>query len=179
VKLVLIGVGAFVLSLVGGTAIRVVTAPPPGPVPAAAHADSSAAETPPAATTEPVTAVSSVKPVPARSDSTPLRPAAPAATRIPAPVADSVADAARVPSAPQVVAAPREAESYKTVAKILSTMKPDDAAQILAQLSDPQVEGILRAAGVRGAAIFMGKLPATRAAAMSRRLMLASAREGK
>src|SRR5204863_9789377 len=97
----------------------------------------------------------------------------------PPSAADSMAAATRTSASPTASAAPRPAESYKTVAKILSGMKPDDAAQILAQLSDPQVEGILRAAGVRGAAIFMGKLPAARAAAMSRRLMIASAMGGK
>jgi flagellar motility protein MotE (MotC chaperone) len=69
------------------------------------------------------------------------------------------------------------ADSCRAIAKILAAMKPADAAKILAHLSDDQVEGILRASGVRQAGILLAQLTPERGAAMSRRLIIR--REGK
>ena len=54
---------------------------------------------------------------------------------------------------------PNDPRSFRNVAKILAGMKPKESAQILAHLSDDQVEGILRASAVRQASMFMAQLP--------------------
>ncbi len=76
---------------------------------------------------------------------------------------------ARVPFA--ATAAAPEPENFTQVSKILSSMKPAEAAKILVYLSDDQVEGILRSLGVRQAAQMLTQLPTERAAALSRRLL--------
>ena len=68
-------------------------------------------------------------------------------------------------------AAAPEPENFTQVSKILSSMKPAEAAKILVYLSDDQVEGILRSLGVRQAAQMLTQLPTERAAALSRRLL--------
>ncbi|HMY26639.1 MAG TPA: hypothetical protein PLJ59_09960 [Solirubrobacterales bacterium] len=57
------------------------------------------------------------------------------------------------------------------MARVLSAMKPPEAAKVLAYLSDDEVEGILRAVGPRQAADFLTNLPKERAATLSRRLL--------
>ena len=64
------------------------------------------------------------------------------------------------------------AQAFKQVARVLSAMKPPEAAKVLAFLSDSEVEGILRAVGPRQAADFMTNLPKERAATLSRRLLV-------
>jgi hypothetical protein len=68
-------------------------------------------------------------------------------------------------------AARREASSYKQLARIFANMKTTDAAKVLAYMSDEEVEGVLRQLGVRPAAGLLAALPKERAAALSRRLL--------
>ena len=64
--------------------------------------------------------------------------------------------------------------SFKQVARIMGNMKASDAAEVLSHLTDAEVEGILRAVGVRKAAELMTQLPESRAAALSRRLLVST-----
>ncbi len=64
-----------------------------------------------------------------------------------------------------------KAAAYKQVARVLSAMKPVEAAKVLAYLSDDEVEGLLRAVGPRQAADFLTNMPKERAADLSRRLL--------
>ncbi len=64
-----------------------------------------------------------------------------------------------------------EAASYKQLARIFANMKTTDAARVLAYMSDEEVEGVLRQLGVRPAAGLLAALPKERAAALSRRLL--------
>ncbi len=97
--------------------------------------------------------------------------------------ADSVAPASSpVPATPRPLATPvavrpgpdpeAKAAAYKQVARVLSAMKPPQAAQVLSQLSDDEVEGILRAVGPRQAADFLANLSVERAGVLSRRLLV-------
>jgi flagellar motility protein MotE (MotC chaperone) len=65
-----------------------------------------------------------------------------------------------------------KAAAYKQVARVLSAMKPVEAAKVLAYLSDEEVEGLLRAVGPRQAADFLTNIPKERAAGLSRRLLV-------
>jgi hypothetical protein len=87
-----------------------------------------------------------------------------------------------VPATPRLAATPvttrpgpdpeATAAAYKQVARVLSAMKPPQAAQVLSQLSDDEVEGILRAVGPRQAADFLANLSVERAGVLSRRLLV-------
>ncbi len=176
-KPILFGLIAFVISAAATTFVRVRT----GSSAVAATADS-------------VRAVRESAPVRsdgARSDSviTDSARAAVAAPRDSVAAHDSTAataaadttrrtDPAGVPLAGPVVprANPADIEAkgqaYKQVARVLSSMKPPEAAKVLALLSDAEVEGILRAVGPRQAADFLTNLPKDRAAALSRRLLV-------
>jgi hypothetical protein len=107
--------------------------------------------------------------------------------------ADEPADG---PSAMQLAAAvPRTAEvvhtatpnaephatpaDYPRLGKILVNMKPAEAAAILAYLADAQVEGVLRSLGPRQAAAMLASIPTERAAQLSRRLLVLPAEEKK
>lgn len=63
------------------------------------------------------------------------------------------------------------AADARLVAKVLGAMKPRDAADILARLTDAEVERILRQLGTRQMAPMLAALPDDRAAALSRRLL--------
>jgi len=63
------------------------------------------------------------------------------------------------------------AAAFKQVARVLAAMKPPQAARVLSQLSDDEVEGILRSVGPRQAADFLTNLPVERAGVLSRRLL--------
>jgi hypothetical protein len=166
-KALLFAVIAFVLSLAGTTATMVKLAPHPG---AAAKPDSPAAEPreadadstrPAAADTSPKTPVPEEYQPQGDSIAAPLaKPAAAGDTR---PAPHPTPGPARDPEA--------KAAAVKQVARVLSAMKPVEAAKVLAFLSDGEVEGILRAVGPRQAADFMTNLPKERAANLSRRLM--------
>lgn len=65
----------------------------------------------------------------------------------------------------------RLAENYQRLARIFSAMKPDEAAPVLAQLDDEQLEGILLAMQGRNAAPILAEMDPQRAAALSRKVL--------
>jgi MgtE intracellular N domain len=168
-KPILFGVLSFVFSLGGTTAVMVKLAPGSAPAPVAGAPDSTSAGRPGA------------------MDSTALPPADSSAAkqdssagkgRTVAPLGAKAEDSGSEPTGLKPVAAARPAVdpvarsgAIKQVARVLSAMKPAEAAKVLAYLSDAEVEGILRAVGPRQAADFMTNLPKERAANLSRRLM--------
>lgn len=151
---------AFFVSL-GGTTGYLVTSYTPPVVPVdtlAVQGDSSRADTAHAdtATAGPKAAEVHDGAVPTIAGA-PVRP--PAALPPTAPSVGSTAD----PIA--------KAGAYKQVARVLSAMKPPEAAKVIAFLSDDEVEGLLRSVGPRQAADFLTNIPKERAALLSRRLL--------
>lgn len=65
----------------------------------------------------------------------------------------------------------RMTERYQRLARIFSAMKPDEAAPVLAQLDDAQLEGILLAMQGRNAAPILAEMDPERAAALSRKVL--------
>ena len=173
---VIAAVGAFVLSLAGSTAFVVLRAPAPAQKPPAAAKAPAAA---PARSASPAPAApapfadSVAKPrvnaAVVASSSSAAAPVVTPATPVP------TASAARVtPAAPPPVArlaTPQTPADYAQVAKMLTSMKPAGATEIMSRLNDDQVEGILRALGIRQASTLLALFPGERAAALSRRLM--------
>lgn len=171
-KQILIMVAAFAVGLGISTVVVLKRAPKAPPAPAHSAADSTAKPT----------AADSAGKHPADStahDSAQVKidstvrhesnvPAASAA--VTAPAGTEAATSSHPDSAPAVKL--DKARAFKEVARIFSSMKPAEAAQVLAFLSDTEVEGILRAVGPRQAADFMSNLPKERAAALSRRLLV-------
>lgn len=87
-------------------------------------------------------------------------------------------DPASVTATPVVQAPPpdpdsiaRMTERYQRLARIFSAMKPDEAAPVLAQLDDAQLEGILLAMQGRNAAPILAEMDPERAAALSRKVL--------
>ena len=157
-KLILMAVGAFVLGLGGSTAAVVMTAPAKH----AAAADSSAVHG---------------APVTADSAATHTATAAPAAVPAtpPQPPSESTIAQGLAHEDSRTTASTASMESpagYRQVARVLSSMKPADAAKIAAFLTDDQVEGILGQLGVRQAASLLTQLPTERAASLSKRIMI-------
>jgi hypothetical protein len=105
-------------------------------------------------------------------------PTTEAATPIGAPVTPPVSPVAAAHAASSEVDPAGKAQAYKSVARIFASMKPTEAAQVLALLNDSEVEGILRAVGPKQAADFLINLPKERAAALSRRLLVPRADSG-
>jgi len=166
-KLILIGIACFAVGLGASTMVMLKRAPRPAPHPAA----DSSAKVAPADSAKLHPADSAAKDSAHAKLDTTVRhastiPATSAATvpAVPAPVP------AHPDSAPVVKL--EKLRDFKAVARIFSSMKPTEAAQVLAFLSDTEVEGILRAVGPRQAADFMSNLPKERAAALSRRLLV-------
>jgi hypothetical protein len=99
-------------------------------------------------------------------------PQASETTAVVVPASASPGSAApSAPSAPSVSLAspPRD---FARLAKLLSAMPAPQAAELLGFLDDGDVEGVLRALGLRQAAGILGALPKPRAAIMSRRLLM-------
>jgi hypothetical protein len=170
-KLVIVGVVTFLVSLGGTTGALVMKARKAQPAGAdsVAHHDSTA------------TPADSM-PIHVAAEPHDTAGAAPLADpSLPATHHDSVAHSGDVaaqvdtakPSGPvQTVLAAKPAEpSYKQLARIFANMKTTDAAKVLAYMSDEEVEGVLRQLGVRPAAGLLAALPKERAAALSRRLL--------
>jgi hypothetical protein len=161
VKQAMIGaVLGFFLSL-GGTTGYLVKSYKPPVAPAdtvavkgdSAHADSAHADTSNSGAQAAVvhdTTLPAIAGAPVRSNAVvgPTRPAV-------GPIADPIATAG----------------AYKQVARVLSAMKPPEAAKVIAFLSDDEVEGLLRSVGPRQAADFLTNIPKERAALLSRRLL--------
>ena len=113
-----------------------------------------------------------------RRDSTRARVVADSAPPTPARIAVVLKPVAvPTPSGPAPVDPEDRAAAYKQVARVLSAMKPPEAAKVLLLLSDDEVEGILRSVGPRQAADFLTNLPKERAAQLSRRLLVPKAKD--
>lgn len=183
-RLVIMGVAAFLVSLGGTTGALVMKArkAPPAAADSAAHHDSTGAHADSAAghvAAEPhdTTGAAPVAdpaqtaihhdsaahrdtPAPGDTASSSGANQSVLASKPPAPAGGGSAEAARL-----------EAASYKQLARIFANMKTTDAAKVLAFMSDDEVEGVLRQLGVRPAAGLLAALPKERAAALSRRLL--------
>jgi hypothetical protein len=173
---------AFVVGLAGGTGVGVMTAPKPAAV---AAADSTKAGAGRGATGHEagtaydaaVASASGQAPVPVTSDSAGAHDAGYEAASGAHEASDAPAEVGPVAlqSLPRELVAgatkTHAPEDFQQVARILTTMKPTDAAKILAFLGDDHVEGIIRAVGPRQAAVLMVQIPAQRAALLSRRLI--------
>ena len=107
-----------------------------------------------------------------------VTPTTEAATPITAALPLPVSPIAAAHAASSAVDPAGKAQAYKSVARIFASMKPTEAAQVLALLTDSEVEGILRAVGPKQAADFLINLPKERAAALSRRLLVPKADSG-
>jgi hypothetical protein len=190
-RLVLFGVVAFVLGAAGGTGFAVLRAP----AKPAAHPAASDSTLAPAGR---VAANADGETNGAPTDSSdaagaPVRPgesvaaAAPANSGTASPPTSAAPGGVRPATAEAPVGAGGDrvavgtlmspdgaalADSCRVVAKILAAMKPADAAKILSHLSDDQVEGILRASGVRQAGVLLARLDPERGATLSRRLII-------
>ena len=178
IKAVIAGVIAFALSLGGTTLVMVRRAPAPAPV---------------AAAKDSTTAKDSARVKPGSKASPAGKPSADHAGADSAHGPDSTAKpdvaAAMAPEAipPSAITPVRntkppvdpvaKAAAVKSVARVLSAMKPPEAAKVMGLLSDDEVENILRAVGPRQAADFLTNLPKERAAALSRRLLVPRTQE--
>jgi hypothetical protein len=159
-KAIIFAVVAFLVSLGGTTGYLVKSHKPPvAPVDSlavksdtshadSAHADSTKAGTPPAEVHDSGATATAGSPVRATATATPT-------ARPVLPTVDPIA----------------KAGAYKQVARVLSAMKPPEAAKVIAFLSDDEVEGLLRSVGPRQAADFLTNIPKERAAMLSRRLL--------
>lgn len=154
-KTIVVGGGAFLLTLGLSTYLGMQKAPAdlPGPVPEvstdSAHVTSDSAH----ALADPVGephAPSSEPPVPQASSASP----------------DPLAGALPITDAPTTTAPQDPPE--KQVGRILAQMKPADAAGILTFLGDEEVARILCHLGVRQAAALLEQIPAERAATLTR-----------
>lgn len=177
---IILGLVAFVVTATAATLVIVGRAPPPVVAEAAGGkpvgADSAARDTAhvrPArghvATRDSARRDSAT----AKTDSVP--PAGSPPTAPPKPVVASAAPPR--PPAPSGPSPAERAGAYKQVARVFSSMKAPEAAQVLALMSDDEVEGILRAVGPRQAADFLTNFPKPRAAALSRRLLVPKPKE--
>ena len=178
---IIVGAACFVLALAGSTAVVVLRAPAK-----VAVADSTAVSdsTHAAAAHGEATAQAATPAEGAHGDAPQGETAAAlegdGAT--PATEPDRMALAANVPHEGEVVPATtthavEPPADYGRVAKILVNMKPAEAAAILEQLGDPQIEGVLRAVGPRQAATLLAALPTERAAQLSKRLLVPTPEE--
>ncbi len=171
-KVIMMAVGAFVLGLGGGAAAVFMTAPVK-PTPAAAAAATHGAAVQGAGAPAGTAAADSIH---AASATPPLTPPQPAAESSIAEHGASAKDArpeaglSNLPSTASLASTDSPA-GYRQVARVLSSMKPTDAAKIAAYLTDDQVEGIIGQLGVRQAASLLTQLPTERAAALSKRIM--------
>jgi hypothetical protein len=191
IRLVVIGVAAFLLSLGGTTGVLVSR----GKAAAKAMADSAQAHPDSASrglpAGEKLAASRSARAAEHEPAPSPTHPAERAATPVPAAghvagdttphaeaaVADSGPAAAptaglQAASAGGRAAASSGAElSYRQLARIFSNMKTTDAVKVMAFMSDDEVQGVLEEVGVRQAAGLLAAFPKERAAALSRRLL--------
>jgi hypothetical protein len=189
-KLILLGLAAFVLSLSATTGVMVLrakAAPAVAPAQVAAKADSVATHPD---STHQKPAKTEVR-APADSVKSPADSGR-RGTRTDTAKADTVSASLGRPATPNAAAGTTSelvsataavhspdpkarALAYKQLARIFSAMKPVEAAKVLGLLSDMEVEGILRAVGPRQAADFLTNLSKERAAALSRRLLAPAA----
>lgn len=179
--MIIVGIACFVLALAGSTAVVVLRSP----AKTAAVADSTAVSDSTHATAAHGGTAAPATPGEAAPAEGAVHEGATVALEgegaVPAAEPDRMALAASVPHEGEVVpstSTPKEAPAdYGRVAKILVNMKPAEAAAILEQLGDPQIEGVLRAVGPRQAATLLAALPTTRAAQLSKRLLVPTPEE--
>ena len=166
-RAILLGLAAFAVSLGGTTAYLVKTAPAPvAAVATTAGPDSLAARSREADSLVPTDSTAADSAATARPDGGP------------APISSAPPVASPGSATPGRAEDPvARALANKQVARVLSAMKPPEAAKVLAFLSDAEVEGILRAVGPRQAADFLTNLPKERAAHLSRRLLVPKPRD--
>ena len=183
-KIVVIGVVALVIGLVGGTAFTVLRAPKRPPVAraaSAAHAD----------TTRAVAATPAATPsAPARPSTPPASstsPAASAAPEPPMPTTGPIAVAVGHTSSVQVgpLGAPpatlgavvaelpdtAHAEGFQQLGRIFAKMQTADAVKIMGYLDDEEVARVLGTLNVRQAAALLAAMPSDRAARLSKRII--------
>jgi len=168
-KLPILGVIAFALGVAGATGAVVMLGPKPE-VPPAAH-DSTATK-----------ADSLIKSdsAHAKSDSAVHQASAPAhetseTTAVTGTHTPSASSVSGTPPAAAVLPAPgttAPGRDFAKLARLLSAMPAPQAAELLGFLDDNDVEGVLRALGLRQAVGIFGALPKPRAAIMSRRLLV-------
>ncbi|MBX3147641.1 MAG: hypothetical protein KF785_12825 [Gemmatimonadales bacterium] len=114
----------------------------------------------------------------APTDSVPTSRAAVGDTSIAASVAALMTRADSAPTATVVSSATEpvvDSRGAREVAKILITMKPKAAAEIIEKLTDDEVETIVRQLNAKQVATLLGSLPHERAAMLSRRLLTPTA----
>jgi len=178
---IIVGAACFVLALAGSTAVVVLRAPAK-----VAVADSTAvSDSTHAAAAHGEATAHAAMPAEGAHGDVPHGEAAAALEgdgATPATEPDRMALAANVPHEGEVVPATtthavEPPADYGRVAKILVNMKPAEAAAILEQLGDPQIEGVLRAVGPRQAATLLAALPTERAAQLSKRLLVPTPEE--
>ena len=103
--------------------------------------------------------------------------AEPAGSDAAAALASQVAATETTPVPAQQVAAPdadslaRVQQNYQRLARIFAAMGPEEAAAVLSQLDDGQLEGILLAMQGRSAAPILEEMDPVRAAALSSRIL--------
>lgn len=153
-QIIVLGLVAFVFAIGGATWFAAFLLPPrPAADSTAMHKAFAFVATPTAAPAS-IPAPDSVRPK--RTDSTPGQ-----------------APAAKVAAKPVDSSAAVTPGSAKNMGKILSSMKPAQAAKILAGLPNDQVEAILRQMNPKQVAPLLAALPNDRAAALSRALLTA------
>jgi hypothetical protein len=179
-KIVIFACLAFVVGVAGGTGFGVMNAPKPAAVAAGADSAKAGADADALASTDehapvdgaPASAGGAPMVVSDESAHPAAGGAAPSGFAGGAPGADPHAGV--VAKALAEVAArgqAREPEDFKQVARILTSMKPTDAAKIMSFLDDELIEGIVRQLGPRPAAVLLVQLPPERAARLSKRLI--------
>lgn len=170
-KVIMLAVGAFVLGLGGSTAAVFMTAPvKPAPSAAAAtHGGAvQGAGAPAGAAATDSTHGAHAGPQPASPE--PAEQSTIAQHGANSTEVNAAAHLAKLSNTASHASTESPA-GYRQVARVLSSMKPADAAKIAAYLTDDQVEGILGQLGVRQAASLLTELPTERAAALSKRIM--------
>jgi len=171
-KLPILGVIAFALGVAGATGAVVMLGPKPEVLPAAHDSTATKAD-------------SLVKPdsAHAKSDSAVHQASAPAhetsetseTTAVTGTHTPSASSVSGTPPAAAVLPAPgttAPGRDFAKLARLLSAMPAPQAAELLGFLDDNDVEGVLRALGLRQAVGIFGALPKPRAAIMSRRLLV-------
>ena len=168
-KLPILGVIAFALGVAGATGAVVMLGPKPEVLPAAHDSTATKAD-------------SLVKPdsAHAKSDSAVHQVSAPAhetseTTAVTGTHTPSASSVSGTPPAAAVLPAPgttAPGRDFAKLARLLSAMPAPQAAELLGFLDDNDVEGVLRALGLRQAVGIFGALPKPRAAVMSRRLLV-------
>jgi hypothetical protein len=84
---------------------------------------------------------------------------------------------AAAPATPPSAGAGDMDMAYKQLGRIFSNMKTTDAAKVLAYMSDAEAQRVLQQLGVRPAARLLAALPKERAAVLSRRMLVAGGKQ--